>query len=655
MYITRRFERISPVPVDSLWNIHDSRLNMPRLRLLAALFIVMVVCPQSNGYYVTTLSNTTPGASPTSTTSATTSAPSPTTTRSATTSGGGSGGATVPGNSCPRSKYRAINSNCANPDNPSWGQAGQPVGRILPPNYADGVSRPPIMSNGSEYVSARSISFNVFSIDEIDDTSNTLLNYFISQAIGIDLSLPSGSNDVVTCCTNGQLTSNPPDRCFPVDIPVNDPIYAFFDILCLNYARVLTSPGQAGQPVQQINEASSLLDLSFLYGTSLTQSNNLRTFSGGRLKAVRRNGVEWPVIDPAGCDWADVCYLVADRRSYQFPMSGTVHLLFLREHNRLANQLRLVNTGWSDEVLFQEARRINIAQYQSMVYYEYLPRVLGRANMLSNRLIYESTGFATDYNRFQNPATLAEYTEVVQAFLVSQIPGSINAYNNGTIQSVRLSSLVGSLSSFEASFETFFVGLTRQNTRVVDTSFSIEWKNFMYRGTATLGQDLLALDIQSMRDFGFARYNDYRLRCGLGRLATWEAFNATLKAPCAKTIQRLQSIYTTVDDLELFVGAAFEKPLTPESLLGPTFSCIVQQQFLAARTGDRYFFEAGGQDGSFTAAQLAEIRKVKLSKLMCSSFPTTSSIQADVLSPVSATNPLVTCNSLPGLNPSLFV
>uniref|UniRef100_A0A182LT90 MYND-type domain-containing protein n=1 Tax=Anopheles culicifacies TaxID=139723 RepID=A0A182LT90_9DIPT len=503
---------------------------------------------------------------------------------------------------------------------------------MLPPNYADGISSPPVMTNGSEYVSARTISFNVFPIDEIPDPNNSLINIFLLQAIGNDLSSPAESDPPVQCCVNGEVVPNAPSQCFPVSVASDDSLYSWFNIRCLNYVRVRTS-SQPAQPVQQINSASGLLDLSFLYGTSVAQSNRLRAFSGGRLQAVRRNGVEWPPIDPAGCSWSNVCYLVADRRSYQSPMSATVHLLFLREHNRLANQLRLLNTNWSDEVLFQEARRINVAQYQYIVYYEYLPRVLGRENMISERLIFEGTGFASDFNAFQNPSPLGEFGGVLVPYMQSQLPGSINSYINGTVQSTPLSSLVGNLESLESMFSSFFIGLTTQSTNLMDSRFSIEWKNFMYRGNEALGQDFLALDIQRMRDFGFARYNDYRLRCGLSRFASWEAYNATFKLACPKTIDKLRLYYPSVDDLDLFVGAAFEEPIAG-SLMGPTFFCLFKQQFLATRAGDRYFFEAGGQEGSFTAAQLTEIRKIRLSRLMCNGLPTVLKVQSDAFSPV---------------------
>ena len=73
----------------------------------------------------------------------------------------------------------------------------------------------------------------------------------------------------------------------------------------------------------------------------------------------------------------DACGLAGDGRSQEIPTLHAMHLLWLREHNRLARALKKINPIWDDEKLYQEARRILIAEWQHIVYKVLCKKIFG--------------------------------------------------------------------------------------------------------------------------------------------------------------------------------------------------------------------------------------------------------------------------------------
>jgi peroxidase len=60
----------------------------------------------------------------------------------------------------------------------------------------------------------------------------------------------------------------------------------------------------------------------------------------------------------------NVCLFVGDKRVNVVPALGWSHTCFMREHNRIAQELVGINPDWDDETIFQQTRRIMAAILQ---------------------------------------------------------------------------------------------------------------------------------------------------------------------------------------------------------------------------------------------------------------------------------------------------
>ena len=71
------------------------------------------------------------------------------------------------------------------------------------------------------------------------------------------------------------------------------------------------------------------------------------------------------------------CSYAGDLRVNEQPMLGAIHALFLNEHNRIARHLNDINLHWDDEKIYQETKRIVNAEWQHIIYNEWLPQLIG--------------------------------------------------------------------------------------------------------------------------------------------------------------------------------------------------------------------------------------------------------------------------------------
>lgn len=86
------------------------------------------------------------------------------------------------------------------------------------------------------------------------------------------------------------------------------------------------------------------------------------------------------------------------------PYLTMMHTLWMREHNTVASELKRFFPNWADERLFQEARKITTAEYQGIVYNEWLSFLLG----------YKSLGHYKGYKQCVDPSMCKFFVSILQ-------------------------------------------------------------------------------------------------------------------------------------------------------------------------------------------------------------------------------------------------
>ena len=162
--------------------------------------------------------------------------------------------------------------------------------------------------------------------------------------------------------------------------------------------------------------------------------------------------------------------------------------------------------------------------------------------------------------------------------------------------------------------DKFLVGLATQPSQKYDNIVTDEVTNHLFQAkNKSFGMDLVALNLQRGRDHGLPGYNAFRELCGLKRVKNFNGFADVMPN---QIVERLELIYEDVDDVDLFIGGISESSL-PGALLGPTFRCIVGDQFKRLQQGDRFYYDSATNPGKFTEAQLIQIRHANLARITC--------------------------------------
>lgn len=528
------------------------------------------------------------------------------------------------------------------------------LNRILPPAYGDGIDSPRKSTTGAQLPSARVLSNKLTRDLSNPDPRWSALMMSFGQFVDHDMShtpvFKNGNQDI-DCCNSdaqGDLFSS---MCLPIPVPRNDNL----NTRCMNLAR-----SQVAAPLdcsiryrEQQNQLTHWLDTSQIYGSSQAELRELRSGRSGKLGTARNNLL--PTDTTETCEEGD-CFKAGDGRVNEQPGLSILHTMFLREHNRVAGQLANINPGWNDEKLFQEAKRIVNAEFQHIVYNEWLPAVLGKRYMNTYGLFPLTSGFSSDYDPSIDPRINNEFSAAAMRFGHSLIPGIMNVYarvgrNLNPQFELKKAFNKPELLRLTGMMEGLIKGFTRDSMQQFDAGFVDDVTQSLFDGNS-VGMDLVALNIQRGRDHGLQGYNEYRKICGLGRANSFSDFSRQMSLSAS---QRLQKEYNTVDDVDLFAGLFSERPATG-AIVGPTTLCIVGDQFARLKKGDRYFYDLGGQAGSFTQNQLNEMRKTSMARLFCDNS-NVGEMQPLAFQTPANFNPLTSCsntNTIPRPNLSAW-
>ncbi|CAL1685411.1 unnamed protein product [Lasius platythorax] len=551
------------------------------------------------------------------------------------------------------SKYRSIDGTCNNLDNPSWGSAMTAYTRVLFSQYFDGIQEPRHVGQTKKPLpSPRLVSAALSTANDQSDASRTLAVMEWSQFIAHDIAHTPvrkmvSTGKPISCCQSDGDTLSPrhihPD-CSPINVPDRDPVYGEHYIRCMNYVRslpVLRAECTLG-PVEQV---SHFLDGSTIYGSLLKKSRELRTFEGGRLRVyVQNNHAYLPRGDAEfTSQCGENCYNSGDDRVNIEPQLAVIHTIWHREHNRIADKLAKLNPNWSDEILYQEARRIVIAEIQHVTYKEWLPIVLGRWYIRAVGLIV-GNNYSRNYNSDDEPSVSNEAATAALRFLNSLMQGKLSLPDNSRQRNRTLNLAEHFFNPRIIESEEVFDGLVRglatQTSQRMDISLISDMTSKLYTSNGNnLGLDAVSLDIERGRDHGLPGYNYYRRYCGLPTARTFDDF---LDYIPTEMVRKLRTVYSHPNDVDLIVGGMAERS-ADDGMVGPTFRCLIYEQFSRSRRTDRFFYDSAVQPHPFTPEQLAQLRNISLARIFCDNGNNITHMQRNVFLKPQAGNELRRC------------
>ncbi|CAG2103066.1 unnamed protein product, partial [Medioppia subpectinata] len=528
-----------------------------------------------------------------------------------------------PGIRCnPSYKYRRFDGKCNNERQTNWGAAFHTMRRLLPPAFADGVNaerrraidgRQPLPN---ERFISNQLSATRPQIDQKDKLVRSSTHMIWGQMIAHDtIKALQYFGGALPCCPPSQHP-----ECPSVYTPVpSDQLLLVYNQTCIAYSRSVAGNTCRLGARDQITATTPVMDLSDLYGPWL-----------GCLKGGDGNRVNQQVV------------------------INTMLTTMLLRHNQHCDGLALINQHWTDEILYQEARRLLLAEYAQITYAEYLPSTFNQKFMDFFDLNVRPRGKFSEYNPDVSPDTMQEYGIAAFRFGHSNINAMFPVLNGNPLNSSsfllrfnfeQMSQL------WDGNRKGIIKGLCENFEKVTEFHYVDDVRDYVFFDPAhPRVDDLFNRDIFRARDHGLAPYVYYVQYCTGHPIKRWSDLQPLIPIDI---LNQLRDVYKDFRDIDLIVGGLAETVMEG-STLGPTLACINGIQFYHFKFGDRFFYEHSSQAGSFTIAQLDNIKsRASLANLLCktSGF---NVMQLHAMYTPTNDNPRIPCDHFPDIDYRLW-
>jgi peroxidase len=449
-------------------------------------------------------------------------------------------------------EFRPIGGAGNNIDNPVLDAVpGNPERALAPLNFAPGKTNP-LVAGPNPRVISNVISGGTGAQGQDGQTTDSTASawlYVWGQFVDHDLGLEATP-----------LNTAP----INITIPAGDPTVPAGTVIAMT--RSVRSP--ITQTI--INTSAGYLDLSQLYGSSQTVAESLRN-PDGTLKASP-DGQSLPVVGGV--------FQAGDPRVMENPELTATTTLFMREHNNWVGQLKTQHADWTGDQLYDMARALTTAEYQNIVYSEYLPVLIGP--VLGPYQGYDSSRDSQVSQEFTAAAFRVGHTQVsdTQEGLDNNGVTTFTQPLSQAFFNTPAQDIANGINPLLRSLNVDFAQAT--DVYVVATLRNLLAASLVGGGVDLI--DLVAIDIQRERDLGLNSLNQTRVALNLPPYASFAELTSD---PVLQ--KNLKNVYGSIDQVDLFIGGLAETPAS-SGVVGPTFQTIIRNQFDALRAGDRFFW-----------------------------------------------------------------